>query len=83
MFDRPECPPTSPLGKDVRHRMSAADFGSLWFAVGQTAVRTLDRALRSILGIVEFSTHEECVLRIALQLLFVFRIASKSGNPPR
>lgn len=66
MFDRPECP-ASPLGKDVGHGTSGAEFGSLWFAVGQTAVRTLDRALRSMLGIVEFTTQEECVLRIALR----------------
>jgi hypothetical protein len=65
MLDQPESPVASPLAKDVRRRTSATDFGSLWLAVGQTTVRTLDRALRSILGIVEFSTHEDCVLRIA------------------
>lgn len=39
----------------------------LWGAIGHAAVRLLDRALRSRLGIFEFCQSEDCILRVALR----------------
>jgi hypothetical protein len=56
-----------PLEKNLFQRTAAITRRPFSETPARSAVRALDRALRSILGIVEFCEREDCILRLALR----------------
>jgi hypothetical protein len=60
-------PTPIPIESNLSQRTVVIAYRPFWCAPLRRAVLALDRALRSALGIVEFSRREDCILRIALR----------------